>query len=74
MAIRLVKDLESAGLIICIMPCQKKGINIKKEPKIYLTIPLRKFFAKQGVEINKGAIREEFFVNHVKNICYLNQT
>src|SRR3989344_5924424 len=34
-AIRLVKDLESSGLIICIMPCQKKGINIKKEPKIY---------------------------------------
>ncbi len=71
MAIRLVKDLESAGLIICIMPCQKKGINLKKEPKIYLTIPLRKFFAKQGVEINKGSIREEFFVNHVRDICYL---
>jgi len=44
---------------------------VKKEPNAYLTIPLRKFFAKQGVEINKGALREEFFVNHMRKLCYL---
>ena len=71
MAVRLVSDLEGAGIIIKVLPCQKKGIDIKKEPKIYLAIPFRKLFSKQGFEINKGSIREEFFVNHVKNICYL---
>lgn len=71
MAIRIVSDLEKTGMIITIFPCRKKGIDVKKEPKIYLTFPLREFFAKQGVEINKGATREEFFVNHIKEICYL---
>ena len=71
MAIRIVKDLEMAGIVLPTFPCKKKGIDVKKEPKIYLTIPLRKFFAKQGVEINKGALREEFFVNHIREVCYL---
>jgi len=71
LAIRIVSDLKKAGIIIPIFPCKKKGIDVKKEPKIYLTIPLRSFFAKQGVEINKGSIREEFFVNHIKEICYI---
>ena len=74
MAIRLVHDLTRAGVILPVLPCSKKGVDVKKEPKIYLTIPIRMFFAKKGVEINKGAIREEFFVNHVKRIfeiCYL---
>lgn len=71
MAIRMVKDLESAGIIITVLPCKKKGIDVKKEPKIYLTIPLREFFGKQGMDINKGATREEFFVNHARGVCYL---
>lgn len=71
MAIRIVRDLEMAGIILPIFPCKKKGVDVKKEPKVYLTIPLRKFFAKQGVEINKGALREEFFVNHIRKLCYL---
>ncbi len=71
MAIRIVKDLENTGIIIPVFPCRKKGIDVKKEPKIYLTIPLREFFAKQGVEVNKGVIREEFFVNHIKDLCYI---
>ena len=71
MAIRIVKDLETTGVIMPIFPCKKKGVDVKKEPKIYLTIPLREFFAKQGAEINKGALREEFFVNHIKDICYI---
>ncbi len=71
MAIRIVSDLEKTGIITIIFPCKKKGIDVKKEPKIYLTIPLREFFAKKGVEVNKGASREEFFVSHVSEICYL---
>ncbi|RLF35152.1 MAG: ATP-binding protein [Thermoplasmata archaeon] len=71
MAVRIVKDMETAGIVLPVLPCKKKGIDVKKEPKIYLTLPLRKFFAKQGVEINKGAVREEFFVNHIRDVCYL---
>ncbi len=71
LAVRMVSDLESAGIIIPIFPCKNKGIDVKKEPKIYLTIPLRKFFANQGVEINKGSLREEFFVNHLRDLCYI---
>ncbi len=71
MAVRIVHDLEKTGMIIIIFPCKKKGIDVKKEPKIYLMFPLREFFSKQGVEINKGALREEFFVNHLRNVCYL---
>ena len=71
MAIRIVKDLETTSVILPVFPCKKKGIDVKKELKIYLTIPLRKFFEKQGVEINKGSLREEFFVNHIRNLCYL---
>jgi len=71
MAIRIVKDLETAGMIMPIFPCKKKGVDVKKEPKIYLTIPLRGFYAAQGVEINRGALREEFFVNHIRDTCYL---
>ncbi len=71
MAIRLVSDLCKAGIIIRIMPCRKKGVDIKKEPKLYLNIPLRNFFKKIGLEINRGALREEFFVNHLKDVCYI---
>ena len=71
MAIRIVKDLEETGIIIPTLPCKKKGIDVKKEPKIYLTLPLREFFSKYGFEVNKGAAREEFFVNHIRDVCYL---
>ncbi len=71
MAVRIIQDLESAGLIIAIFPCKRQGMDLRKEPKIYLTLPLREFFSKQGFEVNKGALREEFFVNHLRDVCYL---
>lgn len=71
LAVRMIDDLKSTGIIKVIFPCKKTGIDVKKEPKIYLTIPLRKLFAKQGIIIDKGSLREEFFVNHVHEICYL---
>ncbi len=71
LAIRIVSDLEKTGMVIPIFPCKKAGLDVKKEPKIYLTVPLRQFFLKQGVEINKGSLREEFFANHLRDLCYL---
>ncbi len=66
-AIRLVSDLESAGLLKSVYPCTTAGRNVKKEPKIYLTIPIRALLA---YPLNKGSAREEFFVNHVFPECY----
>jgi predicted AAA+ superfamily ATPase len=71
MAIRIIEDLKTAGVVIPVFPCRKMDIDVKKEPKIYLTIPLRRFFESQGAAINKGALREEFFVNHIRDVCYL---
>ncbi len=69
MAIRLVEDLSKAGLLIAVNPCG----STRKEPKLYLTVPLREFFARKGFDTHKGALREEFFVNHLRNLglCYL---
>ncbi|WP_048148504.1 ATP-binding protein [Palaeococcus ferrophilus] len=69
MAIRLVEDLSKAGLLVPVNPCESP----RKEPKLYLTVPLREFFAKKGFEVNRGALREEFFVNHLCHygLCYL---
>ena len=69
-AVRLVSDLTSAGLIHRILPCG----DVRKEPKLYLTVPLRRFFERKGFDVELGALREEFFVNHLIHIaplCYL---
>ncbi|RLF89365.1 ATP-binding protein [Thermococci archaeon] len=69
-AIRLVEDLSKAGLVHQVIACE----SIRKEPKLYLTVPLRKFFERKGFSVDVGALREEFFVNHViwrYDICYL---
>ncbi|MCD6495667.1 MAG: ATP-binding protein [Candidatus Aenigmarchaeota archaeon] len=71
MAIRIVKDMESTGLITAIFPCKKQGVNVKKEPKIYLMVPLRHLFFPEVTDSRRGAAREEFFVNHVKDVCYV---
>lgn len=70
-SVRLVNDLKSTGIIHTVFPCRKKGIDTKKEPKLYLTIPLRKFFETKGIATHEGAWREEFFVNHVRETCYI---
>ncbi len=70
MAIRLVDDLSKAGLIYALQPCD----NVRREPKLYLTVPLRMFFAKKGFNVHLGALREEFFINHLRWVtepCYL---
>ncbi|NJE76023.1 AAA family ATPase [Thermococcus sp. ES12] len=70
MAIRLVEDLSKAGLVYALQPCN----SVRKEPKLYLTVPLRMFFARKGFNVHLGALREEFFVNHMRWVsepCYL---
>ncbi len=74
MAIRIVKDLEKTGLITVVFPCRKRGTDVRKEPKLYLATPLREFFSREGAGTDKGAFREEFFVNHasgIKGLCYM---
>ncbi|MEA3329940.1 MAG: AAA family ATPase [Nanoarchaeota archaeon] len=68
-AIRMVDDLKRAGILIVIFAEKKKG-ELRKEPKIYLTLPLREFLNK-GERGLKGASREEFFVNHLRDVRYL---
>ncbi|MEW6528923.1 MAG: AAA family ATPase [Candidatus Micrarchaeota archaeon] len=66
-AIRLVKDIVATGLLKEVFPCKGGNKDVKKEPKIYFSIPFRAFFAPDE---NKGSVREEFFVNHVPVSCY----
>ena len=61
--IRLVSDLESAGLLQVVLPCKQARRDVVKEPKIFMAIPFRHFFCQNP---QKGALREEFFINHVK--------
>ncbi|MCD6227638.1 ATP-binding protein [Candidatus Micrarchaeota archaeon] len=65
--IRMIYDLERIGLIKVVFPCKPKGRDIKKEPKIYLTVPYRYYFSESP---SIGSLREEFFVNHLMPDCY----
>ena len=68
--IKIINDLTKIGLIKCIMPCGKAAI--RKKPKLYLSFPYREYF--NTILLSKpdmGSLREEFFVNHVEDICYL---
>lgn len=66
--IRMLHDLESTGIIRMVFPCKSKKKDIKKEPKVFFPPPFRIFFAEKA---DKGALREDFFVNHAKTLCYL---
>ncbi|MGV8176906.1 MAG: ATP-binding protein [Candidatus Bilamarchaeaceae archaeon] len=65
--IRLVDDLASTGLVKVLYPCKGDNVAVRKEPKIYLSVPFRSFLAPSP---DKGALREEFFVNHADVSCY----
>lgn len=68
---RMVADLCSAGVLKVVYPCGGKGLSVRKEPKLYFSIPYRQVFAQAGAHLPVGAEREEFFVNHVDGLCYL---
>ncbi|MFA5050220.1 MAG: AAA family ATPase [Candidatus Micrarchaeia archaeon] len=67
--IKLIDDLFKLGVIIPIFPCGKA--QIRKEPKIYLSFPLREYFCSSLFrQSDIGSLREEFFTFHTRNICY----
>ncbi|MBI5036449.1 ATP-binding protein [Candidatus Micrarchaeota archaeon] len=59
--IRMLADLQNVGLLKIVLPCRNVGVDVKKEPKVYLTVPYRCFFSASP---ERGALREEFFANH----------
>lgn len=66
--IRIITDLEKLGLLRLVYPC---GGGIRKEPKIYLSIPFR--YALNEIVAKRtdvGVLREEFFANNVDVDCY----
>ncbi len=68
----LVYYLERAGLVYSFLPCLKGSSLVRKEPKVLLPVPLRSYFNWEiGKEPDKGALREDFFVQHMKPDCYL---
>lgn len=66
--IRMISDLQVVGVLKVVFPYKRKGREVKKEPKVYLSIPLR-FFYNQKPDL--GAVREEFFVNHIEVQGYI---
>ncbi|MEW6529038.1 MAG: AAA family ATPase [Candidatus Micrarchaeota archaeon] len=71
-AMRLVSDLAKAGGIIICNPCRSGYAAVRNEPKLFLPIPLTSFFSRQlGRTAPIGRLREEFFISHTKDACYL---
>ncbi len=68
--IKIIDDLVKIGLVKRLLPCGKA--LIRKEPKLYLAFPFRYFFNTVNFKNpDIGSLREEFFVNHTQDICYL---
>jgi len=68
--IRVIDDLAKIGLVLRLRPCGKN--LVRKDPKLYLAFPFREYFAASVLrQPDRGALREEFFVNHVPQTCYL---
>ncbi|MEK6953701.1 MAG: AAA family ATPase [Candidatus Micrarchaeota archaeon] len=65
--ITLISNLEDAGIIKTLLPCQHGLANVKKEPKVFLSPPYRFLLCPNP---DKGALREEFFVNNADPDCY----
>ncbi len=68
LVIRIFDDLKKAGIVVLLYPCKMKRKNIKKEPKAFLSIPLRRFLAETA---HIGSLMEDFFVANAFPECYL---
>lgn len=69
--IRVLQDLEKVGLVRLIYPY---GKEFRQEPKIFLRIPFRYAIASSiNKTVERGAMREEFFVNSV-DVSYYYKT
>lgn len=72
----LLDILEKIGLLHHVGACGKEG-GRKGTGKFYLPIPLRAVLATdKGFQLDKGTIREEFFIQHtlhctaIRKVCY----
>jgi predicted AAA+ superfamily ATPase len=66
--IKILNDLEKVGLLRLVYPC---GKEFRKEPKIFIRIPFRYAIAQSiNKQVDRGAMREEFFVNSADVSCY----
>jgi len=69
--ISIINDLAKIGIVKQVFSCGK-GAAIRKEPKLYLAFPFRAYFnTVKSRQSDIGALREEFFVNHVDTACYM---
>ncbi len=69
--IRLLKEI---GLLMAVLPKGGSGTVTRKEYKLLVLPPFRSVLSKlRGVEVQKGALREDFFVSHVggDNVKYI---
>jgi predicted AAA+ superfamily ATPase len=66
--IRMLSDLQAIGLVKALLPCARGGVDVKKEPKVYIAIPYRSLLCEKP---DIGAMREEFFALHASPSCYL---
>ncbi len=64
LAVKYINLLEKAYILNVIYPM---GTNTKKEPKILFKIPFRSYLSNQQQNVLLGAVKEDFFVDAVRN-------
>ncbi|MDP3742412.1 MAG: AAA family ATPase [Candidatus Micrarchaeota archaeon] len=70
----IIRLLNEIGLLMCILSKGGSGKTTRKEYKLLLLPPFRSVISRlRSAEVQKGALREEFFVNHVGagNVKYI---
>ena len=73
--IELIRLLSISGLLTIVPPYGKGHKSIRGENKIMLPLSFRNALGGYfGVSIEKGALREDFFLHHVKTAAYVRET
>lgn len=72
--IELMRLLSLSGLLTIVPPQGSGHKSIRGENKVMLPLSFRNALGEYfGVAIEKGALREDFFIHHVKNVQYLRE-
>jgi len=72
--IELIRLLSLSGLLTIVPPHGSGHKSIRGENKIMLPLSFRNALGEYfGVSIEKGALREDFFIHHVKNTQYFRE-
>jgi uncharacterized protein len=72
LAKEIIRTLEQTGLVYKIPPFGVGKKAIRKEEKILMPLSFRSALCNYyGINIPKGSLREDFFVQHVNNCFYL---